>query len=631
MPVSRTKPRARSAAAKTKPTKKAAPRKKEATPRKKVARTTGVLPQWDLSDLYRGIDDPLVGRDLKRLAHDCVAFESAYQGKLEGALQKPDGGAWLARAIADFEAIDDLAGRLISYAGLVHAGNSADPAIGKFYGDVQERLTAASVHLLFFTLELNRIDDARLEAAMADPALGHYRPWLEDIRKDKPYQLEDRIEQLFHEKSMTGYSAWNRLFDDTITALRFKIGARDLPIEPVLNLLQDKDGAKRKAAAKALAKTFKAHERQFALITNTLAKDKEISDRWRGFADVADSRHLANRVEREVVDSLVASVREAYPNLSHRYYALKARWFGKKSLPYWDRNAPLPFAPARNIAWGEAKTMVLDAYQDFSPHMATIARRFFDDRWIDAGVRPGKAPGAFSHPTVPSAHPYVLMNYQGKPRDVMTLAHELGHGVHQVLAAPNGALMAPTPLTLAETASVFGEMLTFRRLLGRTQDRKQRQALLAGKVEDMINTVVRQIAFYTFERELHQARREGELTAQAIGRIWMDVQSESLGPSIILGEEYSTFWSYIPHFIHSPFYVYAYAFGDCLVNALYAVYEGAHEGFADRYLAMLAAGGTKHHSQLLAPFGLDARDPAFWRGGLSVIAGMIDELEAMSR
>lgn len=589
----------------------------------------GKLPEWNLADLYAAIDAPEIAGDLDKIDAECAAFEADYKGKLAEETAKPGGGVWLAGAVRRYEAIDDLAGRLGSYAGLVHAGDSVDPAISKFYGDVSERITAASVHLLFFGLELNRVDDAVIEQAMQTPELGHYRPWIEDSRKDKPYQLEDRVEQLFHEKSQTGYGAFNRLFDQTIAGLRFKLGGKELAIEPTLTMLQDRAPAKRKAAGQALAKTFKANERTFALITNTLAKDKEISDRWRGFQDIADSRHLNNRVEREVVDALVSSVRAAYPRLSHRYYQLKARWFGKKKLAHWDRNAPLPFAPTGTIPWSDAQDMVLTAYGAFSPDMANIAKRFFTDRWIDAPVRPGKAPGAFSHPTTPSAHPYVLMNYQGKPRDVMTLAHELGHGVHQVLAARNGALMAPTPLTLAETASVFGEMLTFKRLLSQTKSAKQRQALLAGKVEDMINTVVRQIAFYSFERAVHTERRHGELTAQRLGELWLSVQTESLGPAIEIKPGYENFWMYIPHFIHSPFYVYAYAFGDCLVNSLYAVYENAQEGFADRYLAMLAAGGTKHYSELLKPFGLDARDPTFWDGGLSVIAGMIDELEAM--
>jgi oligoendopeptidase F len=590
-------------------------------------KTQGRLPEWNLDDLYSGLDDPAIDRDLDHVDSECAAFGETYKGKLTILATAADGRASLAAAVRRYEAIDDLMGRLNSFAGLIHAGNTLDPARNKFYGDVQERLTAASIHVLFFTLELNRIEDAALQKAMRDTALAHYRPWIEDVRRYRPYQLEDRIEQLFHEKSVTAYSAWNRHFDATIARLRFKVGGQSLAIEPTLNLLQDRSGAKRKAAALALAHSFKDNAQQFALITNTLAKDKEISDRWRGFADIADERHLSNRVEREVVDALVAAVRAAYPRLSHRYYALKARWFGKKRLPYWDRNAPLPQVPMRTVPWAEAKNTVLGAYRAFSPKMADIAARFFTDNWIDAPVRPGKSPGAFSHPTTPSVHPYVLVNYQGKPRDVMTLAHELGHGVHQVLAAPNGALMAPTPLTLAETASVFGEMLTFQKLLAATRTPKERKAMLAAKTEDMINTVVRQIAFYTFERAVHTERKNGELTAARIGELWVDVQRESLGPAIELKSGYETFWCYIPHFIHSPFYVYAYAFGDCLVNSLYAVYENAAEGFAERYLAMLAAGGTKHYSELLAPFGLDARDPAFWQRGVGVIERMIDELE----
>jgi oligoendopeptidase F len=541
----------------------------------------------------------------------------------------PDGGAKLAAALKRYEAIDDMIGRIMSFAGLTYAGNTTDPARAKFYGDMQERITAASLHLLFFELELNRVDDAALERAMSDPALGHYRPWIEDVRKGKPYQLEDRVEELFHEKSVTGHGAWNRLFDETIGSLRFDVDGKRLPIEQTLTLMQDANEKKRRAASQALAKTFKENLRTFTLITNTLAKDKEIADRWRGFKDIADARHLSNRVEPEVVEALVAAVRAAYPRLSHRYYALKARWFGKKKLPHWDRNAPLPQVAQRTIGWDEARDTILSAYGAFSPRMAEVAERFFSRRWIDAPTRPGKQSGAFSHPTVPSAHPYVLLNYQGKPRDVMTLAHELGHGVHQVLAAPNGALMAPTPLTLAETASVFGEMLTFKKLLAETKDVRQRRAMLAAKVEDMINTVVRQIAFYSFERKVHTERKNGELTADKLCELWMSVQAESLGPAIELKPGYETFWTYIGHFIHSPFYVYAYAFGDCMVNSLYAVYEKANEGFAERYLAMLAAGGTKHHSDLLKPFGLDARDPAFWQGGLGVIERMIEELEAI--
>ncbi|HEX8664133.1 MAG TPA: M3 family oligoendopeptidase [Beijerinckiaceae bacterium] len=589
----------------------------------------GDLPEWDLSDLYPGMDSPDFAADLARAEAECKAFAEAYRGKLDGLARGEDAAQALGAAVVRYEAVEDLLGRIMSFAGLVYSGDTTDPKRAKFYGDTQDRLTAASSDLLFFTLELNRIEDAVLDAAMQAAPLAHYRPWIEDIRKDKPFQLDDRLEQLFHEKSVTGRAAWNRLFDETIASLRFDVRGEELTLEPTLNKLQDPDETLRKDAADALAKVFKANLRTFTLVTNTLAKDKEISDRWRGFADVADSRHLANRVEREVVDALVAAVREAYPRLSHRYYRLKARWFGKERLEHWDRNAPLPKVEQRTIPWDEARDTVLAAYAGFAPRMADIARRFFDERWIDAPVRPGKAPGAFAHPTVPSAHPYVLLNYQGKPRDVMTLAHELGHGVHQVLAAPNGALMAPTPLTLAETASVFGEMLTFRRLLDQTKNPVQRKAMLAQKVEDMINTVVRQIAFYSFERKVHVERRNGELTSEQLCDLWLSVQDESLGPAIRLGEGYESFWAYIPHFVHSPFYVYAYAFGDCLVNSLYGVYQNANEGFVERYFALLSAGGTKHHAELLQPFGLDARDPAFWQIGLAMIEGLIVELEGM--
>ena len=587
------------------------------------------LPQWDLSDLYPGLDSPELQSDLAAIAAECANFEEAYKGKLAGILDGADAGGQMATIVSRYEKIEDLLGRLYSYAGLVYSGDTTDPVRAKFYGDVQEKLTEASTHLLFFTLELNRLDDAKMEAALAAPEFGRYRPWIEDVRAEKPYQLEDRIEQLFHEKGVTGRGAWNRLFDETIAGLRFDVAGEILPLEQALNFLAEPDEDKRRVGAEALAKVFGENLRLFTLITNTLAKDKDISDRWRGFEDIADSRHLANRVEREVVDALVSAVHAAYPRLAHRYYKLKARWFGKEKLEYWDRNAPLPKVETRTIGWEEARDTVLGAYSTFSPRMADIARDFFDKSWIDAGVRPGKATGAFAHPTVPSAHPYVLLNYLGKPRDVMTLAHELGHGVHQVLAAPNGALMAPTPLTLAETASVFGEMLTFRRLLAAAPDARARKAMLASKVEDMINTVVRQIAFYTFERRIHTERKNGELTAERICQIWMEVQAESLGEGIHLGPGYENYWVYIGHFIHSPFYVYAYAFGDCLVNSLYAVYENASEGFAERYLGMLAAGGTRHHSELLKPFGLDARDPAFWQTGLNLIERMIAELEAM--
>jgi oligoendopeptidase F len=585
----------------------------------------GVLPEWNLDDLYKGPKDPAFAADLTRAMDWAKAFAARYQGKLASL-----NGKQLAEAIKDYDALSDLVGRTGSFAQLYYVGDTTDSARTKFYGDTNSALTALSTQLLFFELELNQIENGALATAMTEPALAHYRPWIENLRKEKPYQLDGKLEQLFLEKSQTASGAFNRLFDETMAALRFDVNGEALTLEPTLNLMLSADESDRKASAEALSKTLGANIKLFTLITNTLAKDKDISDTWRGFKDIADARHLSNRVEPEVVAALVEAVRAAYPKLSHRYYKMKAKWLGKDKLMHWDRIAPLPQEDMREVPWDEAREMVLSAYGEFAPDMAAVARDFFDKRWIDAPARPGKAPGAFAHPCVPSAHPYVLLNYLGKPRDVMTLAHELGHGVHQVLAAKQGPLMSSTPLTLAETASVFGEMLTFQRLLRATTEPAKRKALLASKVEDMINTVVRQIAFYSFERKVHTARKEGELTPEQINDIWMSVQSESLGDGVAFGPGYEVYWTYIPHFIHSPFYVYAYAFGDCLVNSLYARFRESAAGFQDKYFDMLRAGGTKHHSELLRPFGLDAADPSFWQKGLGVISGMIDDLEAMA-
>ncbi len=597
------------------------------------------LPAWDLSDLYpadaRDGDGGFAGRaaaleDIEKAHTQAQAFTQKYAGKIELILDADGGGNALAAAMADYEALDERMGRIGSFAGLIYATDTTNPAHAKFYGDVQEKLTAIGSDILFFTLDLNRIEEDALVAAYETSAnLARYRPWLDAARAWRPYQLSDDLEKLLLEKRVTGASAWNRLFDETMAGLRFDVDGEKLAIEPALNFLTDSDPAAREKGAAALAETFKANISTFTLITNTLTKDKATEDRWRGYTDVAQARHLSNQVEPEVVDALAKAVESSFESVSHRYYALKARMVGVDKLNYWDRNAPLPDADGRRIKWDDARDTVLNAYGGFAPDLAEIAGRFFGTGWIDAQIRPGKAPGAFAHPTVPSAHPYVLLNYQGRLRDVMTLAHELGHGVHQVLAAPQGQLLSQTPLTLAETASVFGEMLTFRALLADAPDATARRAMLASKIEDMINTVVRQTAFYMFEREVHLSRRDGELTSDDIGRIWMGVQERSLGPAIRLNEGYETYWCYIPHFIHSPFYVYAYAFGDCLVNSLYRVYEGGHPNFAEAYLDMLRAGGTKRHAELLAPFGLDARDPGFWAGGLAVIEGLIDELEGL--
>jgi oligoendopeptidase F len=582
------------------------------------------LPAWDLSDLYASPDDPRAMADLTQAEQSAKAFAQARAGKLAGL-----SGADLAAAIAEYEGIQETLGRVGSYAQLLFAEDSTDPAVGRFYQTVNERMTAIGSELIFFTLELNRLDDSVLEGKFSHKALARYRPWLRDLRVFRPHQLSDELEKLTNERDLTANGAWVRLFDETVAAMRIDLGAETLTVSDVLNKLSDRDRSVREAAGKAIGKAFGDNIRLFSLITNTLAKDKEIEDTWRHHARPTSFRNRANMVEDEVVDALATAVRGSYPRLSHRYYQMKAKWLGLDKLQHWDRNAPLPNDDDRKIAWPDASKQVLDAYAAFSPDLAAVGRRFFDKPWIDARLKPGKSGGAFAHPTVPSVHPYLLLNYHGKTRDVMTLAHELGHGVHQVLAGPQGALMSHTPLTLAETASVFGEMLTFRSLLDAASP-AQRRIMLAAKTEDMLNTVVRQVAFYQFETLLHDERRSGELLPERIGELWMQVQTESLGPAFEFTPEYSVFWSYVPHFIHSPFYVYAYAFGDCLVNALYAVFQSGHPGFQAKYLDMLRAGGTKRHKELLAPFGLDASDPAFWNKGLDVISGFIDELEAGS-
>ncbi|MGL4236922.1 M3 family oligoendopeptidase [Tabrizicola sp.] len=587
----------------------------------------GDLPDWDLSDLYPAPDGPEFPRDMAELERACTAFAQTYEGRLG----RQDAAGLLA-CVQEYERIEVIAGRLMSYAGLRYYQNTLDPDRAKFMGDAQDRVTDATTPLVFFSLEFNRLDDdhlARLMAANAD--LARYKPVFDRLRAMRPHQLSDELEKFLHDESVVGASAWNKLFDETMAALMFSVAgeSEELNLEATLNLLTDPNRARREAAAKALAEVFQKNVKLFARIHNTLSKEKEIHDRWRKMPTPQHGRHLSNHVEPEVVEALRNAVVAAYPKLSHRYYRLKAKWMGLEKLQVWDRNAPLPTETPRTVNWAEARKTVTDAYAAFDPRMADLATPFFDKGWIDAGVKPGKAPGAFAHPTVTTVHPYVMLNYLGKPRDVMTLAHELGHGVHQVLAAGQGELLASTPLTLAETASVFGEMLTFRKLLDQAKTPAEKKTLLAGKVEDMINTVVRQIAFYDFECKLHAARAEGELTPDDINALWMSVQAQSLGDAFEFMAGYETFWAYIPHFVHSPFYVYAYAFGDGLVNALYAAYAGGLPDFQEKYFAMLKAGGSQHHKELLAPFGLDASDPKFWDKGLSMIASFIDELEAM--
>ena len=585
----------------------------------------GDLPEWDLSDLYASEDAAELQADLIWLKQSCIDFSNDYEGKL-AQLNADE----MLKAVERYEAIDIIAGRIMSFAGLRYYQLTTDPERAKFMSDMQDKLTEHTTKLVFYGLEFNRLDEEALSKLLSqNTALARYKPVFDRMRAMKPYQLSDEMERFLHDQSVVGATAWNRLFDETIASLVFTIDGEDLPLEAATNKLSEQDRDTREAAAREIARVLRENTSLFARVHNTLAKDKEIEDRWRKMPTPQTGRHLSNHVEAEVVEALRNAVVAAYPKLSHRYYALKAKWLGLETMQIWDRNASLPIEDDKLVDWTAAQEMVLSAYAEFSPEMAEIAKQFFTKSWIDAAVKPGKAPGAFAHPTVTTVHPYVMLNYLGKPDDVMTLAHELGHGVHQVLAAQQGELLSSTPLTLAETASVFGEMLTFRKLLAAAKTPQERKVLLAGKVESMINTVVRQIAFYDFECKLHAARAEGELTPDQINAIWMSVQGESLGPVFEFMDGYETFWSYIPHFVHSPFYVYAYAFGDGLVNALYAVYEEGDTEFQAKYFDMLRAGGSKHHTELLAPFGLDASDPKFWDKGLSMISAMIDELEAM--
>ena len=582
----------------------------------------GQLPDWNLNDLYTATDAKELIRDLNWLEKECNEFAKSYEGKLHTLSDKE-----MLTCIVRNEKISSISGRIISYAGLLYYQKTTDADRAKFLSDMQEKITVFTTKLVFFSLEINSLEDEFLDKLFTkNDQLARYKPVFEKIRAMKPYQLNDEIEKFLHDLGIVG-DAWEKLFDETIAGLTFKIGDESLNIEATLNLLTDQNRENREKATRELARVFSENIKVFTRVHNTQAKEKEIIDRWRGMPTAQMGRHLANQVEPEVVEALRNAVVKAYPEISHRYYELKRKWLGLEIMQVWDRNAPLPMESNKLVTWDEAQKVVTGAYTNFDSRMSDLITPFFNEGWIDAGVKPGKAPGAFAHPTVTDVHPYIMLNYLGKPRDVMTLAHELGHGVHQVLASSQGQMLSSTPLTLAETASVFGEMLTFQQMLDQSCDKNERKVLLANKVEDMINTVVRQIAFYDFECKLHDARKSGELTPSDINSLWMSVQSESLGPAFEFVDGYETFWSYIPHFVHSPFYVYAYAFGDGLVNALYATYKENPKGFEDKYFNLLSAGGSKHHKELLKPFDLDASDPKFWTKGLSMISRMIDELE----
>ena len=588
-----------------------------------IKKNLGKLPIWNLGDLYESPNSKKLRDDLSNLSIITKKFEKKYNNKVINSSSEK-----LLKAIIELEKIDIKMDKIMSYAHLLVAEDGNNEKNKIFYQKMQEKITSIASSLVFFSIQINQISDHNLNKLFSNRSLGVYKNWILNLRKFKPYQLDIKTEKLLQEKSITSRSAWVRLFDDTIASLKFPFKGKELSSAEIFNYLSDKKELNRKNSAKVVSKVLKSNIRVFATITNTLAKDKSINDNWRGLPNPVSSRNLSNVVEDEVVNALSDTVIENYSRVSHRYYKLKAKWLKKKHLMYWDRNAPIPFQSQSTFSWKEAKDIVINAYNDFDIRAGSIVEKFFDNSWIHAPVTTGKSPGAFAASTIPSVHPYILVNYQGKARDVATLAHELGHGIHQYLAGKKQTYFnTSTPLTLAETASVFGEMLTFKSILKTTVKKNERKGLIANKVEDMINTVVRQIAFYEFEKQIHEKRKINELSVEEINSIWMEVQKNSLGPSIKFEDDYKYFWSYIPHFIHSPFYVYAYAFGDCLVNSLYSVYETNSFKFEDKYINLLESGGNNSYDQLLKPFGLNPKNKNFWYKGIKVIEDFIDQLE----
>ena len=584
------------------------------------------LPTWDLSDFYSSLDDARINIDIEELKSMIYNFRK-YKGRIASL-----NGKELYKALIEYENIEELMSKLASYSYLKYSENLASEENIKFYQRIKEELTVFYADILFFTLELNKIPDDKLEELFAESrSLTVYKQVIDDIRVEKPHQLNERLEKLFLDKSITSSDAWVRLYDEVMDNMEFEYKGKKYNKTEILTLMNSNNDKVREETSKIFGETLGKSAKIFALITNTLAKDKEISDKWRNFKTPISSRNLSNLIEDDVVETLRETVKNNYKNTAHRYYKWKAKELGKEKLDYYDRNSPLPYSDDKTYTYEEAKELVLSAYSDFSPTMAEIGKKFFDNNWIDVPTRQGKMSGGYMMPTTPKVHPYILLNFQGKSDDVSTLAHELGHAIHQVLADKNGYLMSRTPLTLAETASVFGEQLAFRKILNQEQDLQKKKAILAGKIEDMLNTVVRQIAFLEFETKVHNERKNGELPLERINEIWLETQKESLGEDVFnFNEEYKYYWMYIPHFIHSPFYVYSYAFGDCLVNSLYNIYLEKPEGFEEKYLNLLKAGSTKRYDQLLKPFDLNPKTQEFWQNGINVITNFIDELEKMN-
>lgn len=586
------------------------------------------LPVWDLTDLYAGPDDPKIAADFQTGATH-VRELAKLQGQFIAARANAERlGLLIDQAASLYEkAMDDMGGAL-AYATLASTIDRENTRIAKLMSDLQAQASMISADSLFLSLELNKLEDWEIENALkAVDKTQRWRPWLRRIRASRPHELSAELERLMLER-MPAIGQWTRLFDETLTRLRVKVGKESLTLNEALTRLSAPEPEVRKGAAFGLTEAFKENAPVLALCLNTLAFEKQVEDRWRKYENPAASRHLANEVDKDAVDAMAEAVSESYANLSHRYYAIKAKILGKKQLDFWDRSAPLTQDVQKQYSWDEAKAIVLQSFAQMGSEFEERARTFFEKPWIDAAPRAGKSSGAYAHPVTANRHPYVMLNFTGDRREVLTLAHELGHAVHQTLCQPLGSILADTPLTLAETASIFAEGLVFEHLVA-SASKEDKKALLAGKIEDGLNSVIRQIAFHRFEERFHAARMEGEVAIDQINALWLDVMGESLGPAIKLNEGYEYWWAYISHFVHAPFYVYAYSFGDLLVSALMEKRREDPQAFTPLYRNLLAGGGTKTYTEALAPFGMNPREKAFWKMGVARLEGLIDGFEAL--
>src|SRR6056297_812360 len=579
---------------------------------------------WDLSDLYASIDDPELEKDKEKVRNLAKDFSDKYKGRVSDLTAEEH-----AESLNEYEEIAQLAGKIGSYAQLKWSTNTEDPALGKLLQEARELGSEISQTLVFYSVEWLKVGDEEANKLIENPVLGKWKHYLETSRRYKPHTLSEEAEQVMSAKSVTSRSAWNRYFDETLGAARFDLDGESLTEQQVLSKLHSPDRDLRKRAHQSLTSTFQDHSRTLTFVFNTILSDKQTNDKLRGYDSWISSRNLANEIDQSTVDSLINSVTGKY-DLVQRYYRLKKELLGYDKLYDYDRYAPLA-STRKQVSWEEARENVLEAYGDFHPDMKKIAGEFFSKRWIDAAIKPGKRGGAYSASTVTSVHPYVFMNYDGQLRDVQTLAHELGHGVHQYLSRKQGELQSSTPLTTAETASVFGEMLVFNRLMDSLDDPKEQLALLTSKIDDTIATVFRQISMNRFENRIHTARREeGELTTEEFSRHWVETQNDLYGDSVTITDEYKLWWCYIPHFLHTPGYVYAYAFGELLVLALYDAYKNQNNGFSDRYIELLEAGGSDWPHNIVGKMDIDIRDAGFWNRGLDLFESMIDQAEELA-